>query len=71
MLQVEVRERLQSRRLANSLQEKGYGGSAVVAAEVVVGSAIARLLMLWGFKPIPPDQLTFSLNVNSGRYGSV
>ena len=39
-LWVDVRERLQPRRLANSSQGREGGGSAIFAAGVVVGNAI-------------------------------
>jgi len=40
VLQVEVREQLQLRRLENSGQQKECGDSAIVAAGAVVGNVI-------------------------------
>ena len=57
MLRVKVRERLESRRLANSSQWKECGGSALVAAGVVVGNVntISGVVDAVGALAIFPD----------------
>jgi len=57
VLRVKVRERLESRRLANSSQWKECGGSALVAAGVVVGNVntISGVVDAVGALAIFPD----------------